>query len=932
MKDKSRMAFVVNVTQKDGEKVRTPWSGTGKQSKEFFAPRDESDYLREALGGVPYATYTTDTPDDMQFILENGYEYVADHSQWRVFFSFWKGRTAHAFLVPDKSPVTGLEFAGVITLIRELGYVTRTAKGINRLFSPLPAGIEATWGDEVYHNAEFRYSIIKLDILGADLTEEDKHLTVKYVPFDGMTDEQKALCDGAILVSEKAVRRLKLNHNRKTGEVYDVSLGMAWRVTVSTPQAFGKGHALYVPDLEVDIVIFGPKPYLRTERFYFGNMDALHVGNTYTDRQAFVNFDFHRKGLAYASALVFMKTVYDAFYDEMKMKRLFNRHSKMSDDFVANEDHWILEDALRYGISYLRFPGLAKRVVNYLAGYGSQVFQCDMNARIPTDGAEMYGYVLPDPMVFDKATGLPHPERSLIPDGCLVFPDINAGTPVIVYRQPSEHASAFYALTITYDPYYKGFAGRGVCLLGRGADKVLKTLGGGDLDDQLKIVYGKAWVASFKTLKPYPVTEKVSDEIPAELLYTETEEPSLGDGSINHTQRIAREIELSGGYVPYNEGHVLWQLQVAKDTKVNLGTAVNVGMLDMILSHEGHKANMLADLERRGLMANYKWLEKYVPFQFALLMTNLERVIDGTVKDPTLLRPLFRELAKIRPWHEACMVYPTCMYDKVPKYKLDKKDFVFANSLMCDTLDSIRVLRERLLKEFKLVQWKMVGSADLSLQGAYPSGKFTKLVRGNWRMINQVWTNLNPGFVDLTHLWKDEWSKTNYQKPDPDGVRAQRAKNFIRICDLVAKRMRGATDPEMRAVAAELYYDTYKGAIPPRTGPNGEIQDYPDGLLWSPVFAKHFIDALRVAKLTGYYVSLEVLPEFRAKLLNRDGMVQVKNHLVYVRDKQGAYTVLVGAVYEGSKDGVFPMYHGLIEFEKPQPICLPLPSITNRKK
>lgn len=934
MNPKSRKAFVVEVVE-GARRYRLPYPGTGKMfADEFFSPLEESPYLASKLGGVSYITYTTDDEDDFETVGFNGYTHT-DGSRWKQFFGFWKERKGHSFMVPEAALIgNGLDFIGITAIIDEVGKITKAAKGVNRIFNPLPYGVEAIWGKELNYYPVDNMSLVRLNISGVDLTEEDKELYVKYVPLDDMTSEQKALGDGAILVSEKAVRRLGLSVIPKTGETLEVELGMAWHgVTVGTPRAFGKGHAMYVPDLEVDIVIFGPKLYIRTEDFYFGHLGALHVGDPHTDRQAFVNFGFHRSGLADDLALKFMKQVMAASKNEMELRRLFLRHAKALGVESDTVETWILEDALRYGVSYLRFPSLFRRVVNYLAGPDSKVFQCVSDARIPMDEVAQYAYVLPDPKVFDSEGGI-HSEWSLIPDGYLVLPDLRSGTKVQVYRQPSETSNAHYALTIFYKPYYKGFAGRGICLLGRGADKVLQRLGGGDLDDQFMVVFDPIWVKAFEPwsesnpngLRTYPETEKLSDSaMPDEdSLYTgEQDFFSTADEILAEIEK--HRLEKQEG-VPYGMKHVSWQLEMAKKNRAtSLGVAVNAGMLDMLLSDPDHQQSMLEDLESREEWDAAEWLRNYEPYQFRKVMTNLERVIDGAVKDPTLRRGLDEDLGRIRQWHERCMVYPTCMAskenNKIPIYKMEMGDFVLANSLMCKCLAKIDKWRLALLKEFKLAEWRIASRADNALQTVYKRNpEVSKLVSGDKRLIGGVWTNMDPGFVDLKSLWRDEWSRVRTNNLD---FRVE----YPVVCEAISARVRGASTRQMRVIAAELYYRTYTKDYfifePGKDPVTGEVVYFRDSLLWSPVFAKHFINALRTAGLTGYYAQADIYPKYRA-LLHIDKTIVVKNRLIYVVDDAGTYTVNVGYIPEGkAPDGMYTMYSGLIEFLKAQPICLP---------
>src|SRR6202040_337782 len=112
------------------------------------------------------------------------------------------------------------------------------------------------------------------------------------------------------------------------------------------------------------------------------------------------------------------------------------------------------------------------------------------------------------------------------------------------------------------------------------------------------------------------------------------------------------------GYVAYANRHVSLQIDMARHSRAGIGPVVNYGIADMLLSDPDHKASMIADLLSKGteqadLAA--EWLEDRTPYQAALYMTNLEIVIDGNVKDSTLLRRLGDVNGAIKAFHKGAM-------------------------------------------------------------------------------------------------------------------------------------------------------------------------------------------------------------------------------------------------------------------------------------
>ena len=87
----------------DGEtryRILLPSDAPKYKSDEHFQWFEESDYLAQALKGIPYATYKTDVKNDMSELLLNGFVDKAKE-KWVPFFAFWKENEGHAFMIPS---------------------------------------------------------------------------------------------------------------------------------------------------------------------------------------------------------------------------------------------------------------------------------------------------------------------------------------------------------------------------------------------------------------------------------------------------------------------------------------------------------------------------------------------------------------------------------------------------------------------------------------------------------------------------------------------------------------------------------------------------------------------------------------------------------------------------------------------------------------
>src|SRR6266403_3295723 len=216
---KSRKAFAFeymgNTTR---VRVLKPESAKVFDPKIHFQWFEESDYLADALKGVPYATYKTDDQEKMEDMLQNGYV-DADGTVWTSFFGYWKDQKGRAYMCPESYGINDLRQVGVSTFMKSPNDFMKVGKYVNRLFSALAKseptidrvsgkleikGI-AVWGKEVSWNDKDKTAIVRVEVEGDDLSEEDKELSIRYVDLDTLDAEQKALVDGAIIISERAV-------------------------------------------------------------------------------------------------------------------------------------------------------------------------------------------------------------------------------------------------------------------------------------------------------------------------------------------------------------------------------------------------------------------------------------------------------------------------------------------------------------------------------------------------------------------------------------------------------------------------------------------------------------------------------------------------------------------------------------------------------
>lgn len=902
-------------------RVLVPEGSKRYNPAEHFQWFETSDYLEAVLKGVPYATFKTDDPEELESILVNGFPYQDE--VWRSFFAYWKDQVGHVFLAPEYAEIHDLRDVGIHTHMKSPADSMKVGKYANRTLAALPkklyGGVDPTWGDEVGWSEEFQTAVVIVEAQeGSDLSKLDRTLSILYVDLDSMTPDEAGMVDGSLAFSDRAVRALGLTN--------EPAIGQAWRVTVATQRGLGKGHAMYKPGMEVDIIIYGPKKIQRTERFFFGSMGMLHTGHPHTDRQAFVNFDYHRPEMGIELAKNFMREVVKKSYNEAAFRKLLLTH--MNDMPETDQEGWILRFALTHGVSFQRFPGLFRRCVRYLL---KKVMACSTRARIPmesdTYSIAKYAYVLPDPDAVDSE-GKVDLKKSSIPDGCIVFPDLKPGTRVAVYRQPSENSNAFMFLTVIEgSPAFRRFEGKGICLLGRGAKKVLGRLGGGDMDDLFVIVHDPVWVRGFETVTHYPETEKITGE---------PDDDSAGLFSQDASELARFTDELLADIRDRNEDHytnkhVHWQLEMAKNARASIGPVVNYGMLDKLLSDPDQRQSILDDIDLgdEDGVAGWEWLDTREPYQAANIMTHLELVIDAAVKDSTLINQLGDVAGTIRKFHKECKVYPASMESRIPDSKVKAGGYVLARSLTCKALFQISALADRVNQILTEREWAIVAPADDALLPRNEREKELRVrIRGEWNVIR---TEMGTSYerVDSGPSLLDIWS---------NGFREAAAKNipmdvaYTAICNRIAKELEGEDEDYMERLSVHLYYELYKRfADSPKVDEvTGNLRNYPDGLLWSPVFAKHFINALRKARVTGYYVGANLRPEFRRRLSEMSIEVELRGHNLFIQGANDLFDIWVGYVAVSNRIAnaltgkKFRMDGGIIEFRRPQDICLPV--------
>jgi hypothetical protein len=832
--------FSILHTQGSPDRFYTVWNGKGKFDANTQTMQ-VSNYMM--LQGVDWIDLKTNDLGFLQDVLNNGY--FCDGRRWVVAFANPKdSRDGRAILVPADGEVSCLEDLDILVHSKDYRKVAKAVKYVGRLMAPLPKGkvmqVATVLGEETITQDGVTFPVLSL------LMPNGKPIKIVFDDMEWMDPETKAVSDGHLSYQEgawAAVGRTGYKAHRDTW-------GTNWGVL--------KGHSQNNGQPGIYVWASGPKPLVTTKLVVFGDMGELHAGNPHTDIQSWVNFGYDRAELGPALARKFMKETADAARNYRKMQRLLLRYvfnPVKSQD--PTQDSYLLRDILALDIPILSngedenfvpgYPALWRRAVALVM---KQVMQCE-EGRVPMHGVAENRYFMPDPAISSAPYGKPNLALSDLEADELGAVGLVKGTVVIVYRQPNEHSNAWYRLTTTSKPRFAKY-GKGVCFLGCGAVLVLLRLGGGDMDDSGVVIYDPVWVNGFMTLEVFPEVGKLQDA---------TEDVAPDHGVIRADLEAVREFFASGfdlksskdkpfGYYQYQDA-----IDLVKGGGVSLGQAVNYCMIELTLLRPSHRDGVRKQLEGEALLAYNQEVAEYDAgtHPLSIIASNLERLIDGTVKDSSLLIPLTPHLEAVPRFHENTRYYPACLRGKIPAIKQEAGGYVLIETNMCLGFKKIAEYRGILEELFSAIEWTTVGPADKRVLDEYPSSKAARTV-----------------IAEIKEIWHAEWT----DRFDKGLGEAELSEAYRKIEGLVNAVVLEYDPEERKAIAVEGYRQCYRRRYEgPKVRPEtGEVKNYWDAWLWTEQMGKYLLLALQQTlipgahgkprPITGRAVAVELFPQF----------------------------------------------------------------------
>lgn len=822
------------VFQKGKLTVRRPWKG--RKVEKFYSagkPKDnipamfglhEKRQFLEQLGPFIVVTVEHKKKGLAAQILSDGY-YIVEHpdthvkSKWYVAGYYVRDDSAVYIMTPF--PMTDAEFFTKLGLKVDLegkwGNSRKVGKYMKRLYSHHYRYFQGT----VIHEGDNTIQV-KLD--------SGEVISVKYADHGKLTD-------GMNLVSSRFMKSL--------GERRTVGQGL--RITALSPKGFSKGHAIVLPDLHYDLVLFNSKKMLFGERFTFG-FDKLHDGGAvFTDVQSYLNFRFVEQDFLTTCSKEFLESVDAAIKDDEKLKlmlKFYDRKFHMKDidgddTFIEEEEDWALTSALRHGVDHRHHPALVRKMFNMFSKTIMKL--SDLRAPIPEHmGSARYAMV--DPTIFD-VWGDP------VLDGILKGNTVHCGGhagEIAFHRQPNGHRNEHHIATSVVSTQLSALDSG--CFMFLSRDTVipsLQKLGGGDQDDRLVYYINQSIVKHFKQLELdlYPV---VKTEVKPQL------------------ERKANMFEHLKLRKPvYDRTQLLVMLDEMQEDQVSIGYVVNAIMQDTCISDHLEQAIEFAShlpREPKNIAAE-NWLRSYPKYVLRDPATNLEVVIDAVKKDGADI--ITKKIGDaIKKFNDSFMATPEFLTrggkfnGRVPQSRRGDSHPITFRCKIDDELSFIETMRKDLEDVITDNSWQMLQPLPLEIL-TYPMGDVEPIAHDLMR--------------DMRQFYFEQWDiyKKDIKRTKDDAESKSVIKAYKEIDQMMVDKY--GKHPLILDAIVLLYGQIYKKrrSEAPRNE-DGELKKFADGILWGPQMSKLTIKMLEKVGLAGRYVPVRFEPEF--KRLNKEGV------------------------------------------------------------
>lgn len=360
-----------------------------------------------------------------------------------------------------------------------------------------------------------------------------------------------------------------------------------------------------------------------------------------------------------------------------------------------------------------------------------------------------------------------------------------------------------------------------------------------------------------------------------------------------------------------------------QENKLNIGMIVNWGLRRILTDFDESRKSMIADAQEQlacpgvsrrdkkrleEAIADLETAEKHLE---AAIMNNLEKEIDAFAKgDKTgttsnLYEHIFKD-------NNVAKHFPLC-FDKfggfndegrIPRYLRGDKKPVLLRTELCRTLEEVVALAERLEDAVILMRYEQMRPLPLSLVTRPTNPLAAKVAARQDKAWRRAWRSLNEDngatSEDRGALYKRLASEFGAKL-----LAWPLWFQFDVICELAKLIYPGYIGLDRIPVYPDWLDDEETKPHPKA----GRPMPHTDGLLWTPVYGKVFVDLLVSEGEANKYVPISLYQDYRGLRKERSLPMKVENGVVFRKDDNaiigtclkladGEYTMQMGFVFE----------------------------------
>jgi hypothetical protein len=537
-------------------------------------------------------------------------------------------------------------------------------------------------------------------------------------------------------------------------------------LTVFGQFGLGKGIASPNDNVEYDIIIYGSKHKVMLsggdKSIYIGKISDVAAHPLVMDSQTMVNAGFYEENLSPRLGINHLDELARAIFSsgEYQLRELVAGFVRSQDArWTPGGSEWPIVRALKSDIGLRTMPVLIRRLVKIVMEGSKDV----AIGRVPMKGAGIRVYVRDNPALTNADGSLTLSEDKMVedrkadPSGLhyVCIPDAPQGE-VLIYRNPNTTSREMMIVYNYHYPELMKYVGQGWAFLGADAGEILDPLNGGDMDDNIGVIWDTQFLGKWDTMS-YPVVARIEEASEYVPLVTEHAKKNI---------KVWKEGSSVWNFKTFHD-----QLQVMTAFGVSLGVFINRGMLDSLLSGEhkeialkslhnrtcvfpeGFKAPSLGDLDEllgKGIIdveqeyvptaegfvnMAIQWLEARPNYMASRAMTNSDKIIDWTVAhkgNKSIVDELVIEAAMV----EDTPVFPISYASRIPAKRKLAGDYILVPTKQCEALSKLRAYRDGIFAEVKKFEFLLAKTMPKALNDIYPEDEGLRemmlAIRGWW--------------------------------------------------------------------------------------------------------------------------------------------------------------------------------------------------------